>query len=116
MVLLNTKGTPGSNVVNIRTPTRLDFSGPPFTEIPWNMSKRILVGKRSDGYTIIQALQPLFDRGFVLSVCKGDSEPICVTLCNSKGKDKRSGEGVSLSVALRRMSVGLSKEYSHMME
>jgi len=116
MVLVNTKGTSGSNVITFKTAERVDLSEPQPIEIPWNMSKQILIGKRSDGYQIIQALEPLFDRGFTLTISKGDNEPICVTLFNDKGKARRSGEGVTLSVALRRMSVGMSREYSHMRE
>ena len=113
MVLLNTKG---SNTSGNIIPLKLDISKPQAIKIPWNMSKQIKVGKRSDGYTIMQALDPLIEMGYYLRIEQGDSDPIKVTLLNEKNKARRSGEGGSLSVALRRMSVGMSKEFSHMIE
>lgn len=85
-------------------------------KIKWPMSKQITVGKNSDGYLILQALQPLFDMGWQLLVEKGSREPVRTILINPEGKVHKSEEGTSLSVALRRMTVGLSKQFSHMQE
>jgi len=115
MVLLNTKG---SSTFGKVIPLKLDFgaSDEVITRIPWNMSKQIRVGKRSDGYQIMQALAPLFAMGWSMYITKGDSEPLRIDLVNDKGKTTRSGEGTTLSVALRRMTIGMSKEFTHMME
>ena len=115
MVLLNTKDKgfgSRSNVIPINI--KLGESQP--EEIEWNMSKRILVGKRSDGYQIMQALAPLFAMDWSMHVTKGDKEPLKVQLVDNKGSTKKSAEGTTLSVALRRMSIGLSKQFSHMTE
>lgn len=116
MVLLNTKGKGSkdnkSNIVSINI-NRIEVNP---EEIEWNMSKRIIVGKRSDGYTIMQALTPLIQMGWFLHIEQGESEPIKTTFFNPKGSPRRKGEGTTLSVALRRMTVGMSKEFSHMME
>lgn len=85
-------------------------------QVEWNFSKQILVGKNSDGYMIMQALQPLFGMGWSLSVLKGDYEPIKVQLSDEHDKTKKTSEGSSISVALRRMSIGMSKQFSHMRE
>ncbi len=114
MVLVNTidKGfNKKSNII----PFKLDV-GIPQEKIEWNMSKRILVGKRSDGYQIMQALMPLFDMGYILNIRKGGKGSLHIDLCNDKGKVLRSVEGTSLSVALRRLSIGMSKQFSHMTE
>ena len=111
---LNSSGS-DTNTSGIDTLKKIKLE-PDFIRIPWNMSKRILVGKRSDGYQIMQALAPIIQMGWFLHIEKGESEPLKVTLFNEKGSPKRKGEGTTLSVALRRMSVGLSKEFSHMME
>ena len=112
MVLLNTKG--GSTTGKV-IPFKLDFSIPKTEEIPWNMSKQIVVGKRSDGYTVMQALFPLFEMGYTLHIGKGSPGNMRASLI-AKGKEKRSGEGSSISVALRRLTIGMSQEFSHMTE
>ncbi len=114
MVLVNTidKGfNKKSNIIQLK----IDV-GTPQEKIEWNMTKRILVGKRSDGYQIMQALAPLIEMGWFLHIEKGENDPMVVTLFNNKGSPKQKGEGTTLSVALRRMSVGLSKQFSHMIE
>ena len=100
----------------VKTLGKQNIVKPVALKVPWNMSKPILVGKRSDGYTIMQALYPLFDMGYSLTVSKGEKDPVKVTFFTPKGKPKRGGEGPSLSVALRRMSRGMSVEFSHMAE
>ena len=115
MVLVNTidKGvSQKSNVI----PLKLNFGEPYPEKIEWNMSKRILVGKRSDGYQIMQALVPIFAMGWSMSITKGDIEPLKLILSDDKGKAKRMGEGTTFSVALRRLSVGMSRQFSHMAE
>ena len=102
-----------NNVIEFKIPEKTE---PQCKKIPWNMSKQIKVGKRSDGYTIMQALEPLFNMGFNLTINKGENEFLCVTLANKQGKVQRTGEGSSFSVALRRMTVGMSNQYSHMIE
>ena len=115
MVLLNTidKGvTQKSNVI----PINIKFGEPLPEKIEWNMSKRILVGKRSDGYQIMQALAPVFAMGWSMTITKGDKETLKIVLADDKGRSKRSGEGTTFSVALRRLSIGMSKQFSHMAE
>jgi len=114
MVLVNTKDK-GFNQKSNVIPLKLDF-GIFQEKIEWNMSKRILVGKRSDGYQIMQALAPLFDMSYILNIRKGSKEPLHIDLCNEKGKVLRSGEGTTFSVALRRLTVGMSHQFSHMAE
>ena len=117
MVLVNTKDKgviQKSNVIPINI--KLDKPESKPEEIEWNMSKRILVGKRSDGYQIMQALAPVFAMGWSMSITKGDKEPLKIILADDKGRSKRSGEGTTFSVALRRMSVGMSRQFSHMAE
>ena len=113
MKLVSTKGL---NTSGTAVPTTVKPSIPDITRIPWNMSKRILVGKRSDGYQIMQALAPIIAMGWFLHIEKGEDDPLMVTLFNNKGSPKRKGAGTTLSVALRRMSIGMSKEFSHMAE
>ena len=115
MVLVNTKDKGFGSRSNV-IPINIKLGKPQPEEIEWNMSKRILVGKRSDGYQIMQALAPLIEMGWFLHIEKGVNDPMVVTLFNNKGNPKHKGEGTTLSVALRRMSVGLSKQFSHMME
>ena len=112
MKLVSSKGlnTSGTDTLPIKR------SEPDITRIPWNMSKQILVGKRADGYTIMQALAPLIAKGWFLHIEKGENEPMQITLFNNKGSPKRKGEGTTLSVALRRMTIGMSREFSHMTE
>ena len=87
MVLVNTIDKGVSQKSNI-IPININFSEPePKPEkIEWNMSKRILVGKRSDGYQIMQALAPIFAMGWSMSIVQGDNEPLKIVLSNDKGK------------------------------
>ena len=115
MVLVNTKDkgfSPKSNII----PFNINLGEPQPEKIEWNMSKRILVGKRSDGYTVMQALAPLFAMGWSMHITKGDTEPLKIDLVSDKGKTRQSAEGTTISVALRRLSIGMSKQFSHMME
>ncbi len=115
MSLVNTIGkgiTQKSNVI----PLKLNFGEPYPEQIEWNMSKRILVGKRSDGYQIMQALVPIFAMGWSMTIIKGDKESLKIVLADDKGRSKRSGEGTTFSVALRRLSIGMSRQFSHMAE
>jgi hypothetical protein len=115
VVLLNTKDK-GINIKDNVIPLEIQRGQAQPKEIPWNMSKQIKVGKRSDGYTIMQALAPLFEMGWSMHITKGENEPLRVQLVSDKGKTRQTGEGTTLSVALRRMSTGMSKQFSHMVE
>ena len=115
MVLVNTKDKGFGSRSNV-IPININLGEPQPEEIEWNMSKRILVGKRSDGYQVMQALAPLFAMDWSMHITKGDKEPLKIALIDNKGKTKQSGEGTTLSVALRRLSMGMSKQFSHMME
>ena len=106
---ISNKGVKSTNVI------KLDDFRP--KEVPWPMSKQIMVGMRSDGYMILQALQPLLDEGYTLNITSGsDGNNIFVQLNKPKGVPYKHGEGPSFSVAMRRMSVGLSKQFTHMQE
>lgn len=94
----------------------IDFATRKPRYIEWPMSKKIKVGINSDGYLILQALQPLFDEGWSLHVTSGESDLIGVQLMKPKGQIHKVAEGTSFSVALRRATIGLSKEFSHMTE
>ncbi len=111
MKLVSSKGLNTSGISTL--PLKQEV---PITRIPWNMSKRILVGKRSDGYQVMQALAPLFAMNWSMHITKGDKEPLKISLVDNKGKTRQSAEGTTLSVVLRRMSIGMSKQFSHMME
>jgi hypothetical protein len=113
MVIQRSKGfsSKGKNTTNV---IKLDDYRPKYVE--WPMSKKIKVGKASDGYLILQALQPVFDEGWSLHITKGESESIAVQIMKPQGKVYRYGEGPSFSVALRRATVGMSKDFSHMQE
>ena len=116
MVLLNTKDkgfNTDSNIIPFNIKVK-NLSQP--EKIEWNMSKQILVGKRSDGYQIMQALAPLFAMDWSMHVTKGNKEPLKIQLVDNKGSTKQSAEGTTLSVVLRRMTIGMSKQFSHMTE
>lgn len=82
----------------------------------WHESKKILVGKRSDGYLCLQALQPLLNKGWSVHIAKARHNAVIVHILDSEGKIFKSGEGTSFSVAIRRGTEGLSKVFDHMRE
>ncbi len=78
------------------------------------MSNPIPVGMASDGLVIMQAMKRLMhEEGVTLSVQAQGEDNVAVVLLRDE-EVVRAGQGPTFSVALRRMTTGLSRDYGWM--